>query len=79
MLIIPFPHFVQLTDHVQVNVEAQVLSRRDLALVDARVPVLGIFYLKGPVFCLLMMNRSKALITRVRVMTNREQMRVSVT
>lgn len=57
---------------------AEVRCGRHLALVDAGVPVLGILDLECPVFGLLLVDGTEALVARVSVPSNCEQMDVSV-
>lgn len=57
---------------------AHVRRRGHLALIDARVPMLRIFDLQDPVLRVRMMDGPKALVRRVRVSTDGQQMDVTV-
>jgi len=55
-----------------------VRCRGDLALVNTAVSMLRVLDLERPVVRMGIVDRSKSLVVRVRVTTNREQMDVPV-
>lgn len=50
----------------------------DLALVDARVPMLRVLYLQRPVFAVRVVYRTESLVGRVRVPTHSQEMDVAM-
>lgn len=52
--------------------------RGNLALIDARVSVLGVLDLQGPVFAVGLMDCSEALVACVCVATDSEQVNISM-
>lgn len=68
----------RLTDNVEMHEVAHVGSGGHLALVDAGVPVLRILDLQHPVVRLGHMYRPEALVVRVRVPADRQQVDVPV-
>ena len=67
-----------LTDNVEMHEVAHVRDSGYLAFVDAGVPVLGILYLQHPVVRVGVMYRPEALVVRVRIPADRQQVDVPV-
>lgn len=57
---------------------AEVRCGRHLTLVDSGIPVLGVLDLECPVFGLLLVDGTEALVARIGVPSNCKQVDVSV-